>query len=85
MKWRVAVARTAEKELTRLSTENQQRVAKSIRMLEEDPFLPGSKRLKGREEFRIRVGDYRVLYIVDHRSRSVTIVAIGHRREVYRR
>jgi mRNA interferase RelE/StbE len=84
MKWRVAIARTAEKELTRLSTENQRRVAKSIRLLEEDPFPQASKRLKGREEFRIRAGDYRVLYIVDHESRSVRIVAVGHRREVYR-
>jgi mRNA interferase RelE/StbE len=84
MKWRVGVARTAEKELAKLSTENQLRVARAIRSLEDDPVPATAKRLKGREEFRIRVGDYRVLYIVDHKSRFITISAIGHRREVYR-
>jgi mRNA interferase RelE/StbE len=42
------------------------------------------KRLKGREEFRVRVGDYRVVYTIDHDARVVTISAIGHGREVYR-
>ena len=84
MKWRVVVARSAEKELAKLSSENQVRVAKSIRTLENDPFPATAKRLKGREEFRIRVGDYRVLYTIEHKSRSVTISAIGHRRDVYR-
>jgi mRNA interferase RelE/StbE len=84
MKWRVAVARSAEKELGKISTDNRVRVARSIRALEDNPFPAGVKRLKGREEFRIRVGDYRILYVVDHESQSVTISAIGHRRDVYR-
>lgn len=84
MKWRVVVARSAEKELARLSTENQLRVARLIRSLEDNPFPGTAKRLKGREEFRIRIGDYRVLYTVEHNSRLLTVAAIGHRREVYR-
>ena len=84
MKWRVVVARSAEKELAKLSTQNQLRVARSLRSLEDNPFSVTAKRLKGRQEFRLRVGDYRVLYVVEHKSRSVTISAIGHRREVYR-
>ena len=84
MNWRVAFARSAERELSKLSNEMQVRVGRVVRGLEADPFPATAKRLKGREEFRIRVGDYRVLYTVEHKSRLVTISAIGHRREVYR-
>jgi mRNA interferase RelE/StbE len=74
MKWRIVFARTAERELARLSSDAQLRVARAIRSLEDTPISGSTKRLKGRREFRVRVGDYRVL----------TIVAIGHRRDVYR-
>jgi mRNA interferase RelE/StbE len=84
MKWRVAFARPAEKELAKLSSEMRLRVARAIRSLEEEPFPSSAKRLKGREEFRLRVGDYRILYSVEHSAQLLTISAIGHRREVYR-
>jgi mRNA interferase RelE/StbE len=84
MKWRVVFVRTAEKELAKLSSEIQLRLGRAIRSLEDDPFPARAKRLKGREEFRIRVGDYRVLYTVEHKSRVLMISGIGHRREVYR-
>ncbi len=84
MKWRIIFARTAEKELAKFSTETQSRVARAIRSLEEDPMPASAKRLKGREEFRLRVGDYRILYTLKQEDRVVTISAIGHRREVYR-
>ena len=84
MKWRVVFTRTAEKELAKLSSEVRLRVGRAIRSLEDDPTPAATKRLKGREEFRLRVGDYRVLYIIEHESRLLKISAIGHRREVYR-
>jgi mRNA interferase RelE/StbE len=84
MKWRVVFARSAEKELSKLSNEMQLRVGRALRALETEPFPASAKRLKGREEFRIRVGDYRILYTIEHKSRLLTISAIGHRREVYR-
>jgi mRNA interferase RelE/StbE len=84
MKWRVVFARTAEKELAKLSSEVRLRVGRAIRSLEDDAVPSAAKRLKGREEFRLRVGDYRVLYIIEHESRLLKISAIGHRREVYR-
>jgi mRNA interferase RelE/StbE len=84
MKWRIAFARTAEKEFARLSSEMQVRVARGIRSLEDEPIPSSAKRLKGREEFRLRVGDYRVLYTIEHESRSLKILAVGHRRDVYR-
>jgi mRNA interferase RelE/StbE len=84
MKWRIVFARTAERELARLSSDAQLRVASGIRSLEGDPISTSTKRLKGRREFRLRVGDYRVLYRLEHQNRVLTIVAIGHRRDVYR-
>jgi len=84
MKWRIVFARTAEKELAKLSSENQLRLGRAIRSLENDPVPASAKRLKGRHEFRLRVGDYRVLYILEYEHRILTISAIGHRREVYR-
>ena len=84
MKWRIIFARTAEKELARLSGETRLRLGRAIRLLESEPIPGQAKRLKGRAEFRLRVGDYRVLYILEHENHVLTISAIGHRRDVYR-
>ncbi len=84
MKWRIIFARTAERELARLSSDAQLRIGRAIRSLEDDPISASTKRLKCRREFRLRVGDYRVLYRLEHENRVLTIVAIGHRRDVYR-
>ncbi|PYK39441.1 MAG: type II toxin-antitoxin system mRNA interferase toxin, RelE/StbE family [Verrucomicrobia bacterium] len=84
MKCRIIFARTAERELARLSSDAQLRIGRAIRSLEDDPISASTKRLKGRKEFRLRVGDYRVLYWLEHENRVLTIVAIGHRRDVYR-
>jgi mRNA interferase RelE/StbE len=84
MNWTVLVQRSAKKELAALSSEMQVRIARALRALETEPFPANSKRLRGRDDFRLRVGDYRILYTVDHQSRTLSISAIGHRREVYR-
>lgn len=49
-----------------------------------DPRPPGTEKLSGQEKYRIRQGDYRVLYAIDDDSATVTIVKVGHRRDVYR-
>ena len=65
MKWRIVFARTAEKELAKLSSEIGQRIGRAIRALEHgSSSCIGKSRLKGREEFRLRGGDYRVLYLL---------------------
>ncbi len=84
MKWRIVFARTAEKELAKLSSKIGQRIGRAIRALEHDPVPASAKRLKGREEFRLRVGDYRVLCLLDHKTHVLMICAIGHRSDVYR-
>ena len=51
--------------------------------LEQDPRPLGCKKLKGRDAYRIRIGDYRVIYEIQDGKLIVTVITIGHRREVY--
>ena len=53
--------------------------------LETDPVPPGCKKLKNRDGWRVRVGDYRILYFADKAAHEVPVGVIAHRREVYRR
>jgi mRNA interferase RelE/StbE len=61
-----------------------QRVARAILNLEREPRPPGCRKLRGVQDYRLRVGPYRILYSVDDRARMVVIWAVGHRRDVYR-
>jgi mRNA interferase RelE/StbE len=80
--YKVALRRSATKELATLSSENQTRVARALIDLASNPFPTGVKKLKARNGYRIRVGDYRIVYTVE---RDLLIIsAIGHRSEVYR-
>jgi mRNA interferase RelE/StbE len=80
----VDVRRSAGKELDDLPTADLGRVVSRIRALETDPRPPRSEKLTGAEQYRIRQGVYRILYEIDDTRRVVTVVKIGHRREVYR-
>ena len=51
--------------------------------LEDDPRLPGVTKLKGSDAYRIRIGDYRIVYLVNDPGHIVEIVRVAHRREVY--
>jgi mRNA interferase RelE/StbE len=82
--WQVEITRDAQKELSRLPSHMQTRIAKAVLALENNPFPHGCKKLKNRDGWRIRVGDYRVLYFADTKARQIVIGVIGHRREVYR-
>jgi mRNA interferase RelE/StbE len=61
------------------------RINAAIDRLSTDPRPEGAVKLAGRNDFRIRVGDYRIVYAVDDDERLVIIARIAHRREVYRR
>jgi len=74
----------AQKELARLPEREFERIRDAIRSLAELPRPPGCLKLSGREGWRIRVGDYRVLYEIDDGAETVTVQHVGHRRDVYR-
>ncbi len=69
----------------RLQEPTRERVAEAIDRLAADPRPPGVVKLAGRDDFRIRVGDRRIVYAVDDAERVVLVARIAHRRDVYRR
>jgi mRNA interferase RelE/StbE len=83
--YRIVVSRSAEKDLKRLSTSIFKRVAVKIDTLAENPRPSGSKKLKGTQDelWRIRVGDYRIIYEIGDELKLVDIRRIRHRKDVY--
>lgn len=69
----------------RLRGRLRERIKNAIDGLAADPRPSGAVKLAGRDDFRIRVGDYRIVYAVDDAEQLVLIARIAHRREVYRR
>ena len=82
---KVIIVPKAQKALARLPKDIRQRVALSIDKLEKNPFPPGSIKLTGQPGYRLRVGRFRILYLVDKKARRVIIARIAHRREAYRK
>jgi mRNA interferase RelE/StbE len=82
--YRVALTASAEKELRALSRKTVARMMPRLEHLASTPRPPGCKKLKGGDkEWRIRVGDYRIVYVIDDSARTVDVTRIAHRREVY--
>ena len=84
MSYTVILKRSAERELDRLPAQTHERIASKLLELEDNPRPHGVQKLHGQDRYRIRIGDYRVLYVIDDRAHTVEIVAVGHRREIYR-
>ena len=84
MRYEVRIVPTAEREMDRLPTLVHTRISRRLLSLEGDPRPRGTKKLSGREEYRLRIGDYRVLYTIDDTNNVVVVFAVGHRREIYR-
>jgi mRNA interferase RelE/StbE len=83
MSYAVSILRRAQKELGQLSSPSFERVCDAIRLLADNPRPSGSRKLVGRDGWRIRVGDYRVIYEIDDSARTVLVLHIGHRRDIY--
>jgi mRNA interferase RelE/StbE len=84
MKYQVILPKSVQKELDRLPDDMASRILARLAELETSPRPPDVKKLKGREAWRIRVGDYRVIYEIHDRILQVIVIAVGHRREIYR-
>lgn len=82
--YRVLVRRSAADELAEIPKRDLNRIVRRIRSLETEPRPQGCEKLSGQERFRLRQGDYRIVYSVDDAGRTVEIAKIGHRSEVYR-
>ena len=84
-KYRVLVKKTAADELGRIPKKELLRIIERIRLLEEKPRPFGCEKLSAQERYRIRQGNYRIVFSIDDDGRTVEVFKIGHRREVYRR
>jgi mRNA interferase RelE/StbE len=85
MAYTVIIENKAQKEFLKFSPPHDNSVKKGINGLEKEPRPHGVKKLSGTKDgYRVRVGDYRILYTIDERKKVVTVYRIRHRREVYR-
>jgi mRNA interferase RelE/StbE len=84
VKYSLEIKQSAQKELDALDDALFTRIDRKILALANNPRPAGCKKLKGyKDQWRARVGDWRVLYIIDDATKLVTITRIAHRREVY--
>lgn len=83
-KYRIEIKKSAAKEIERLSRKDINSVVDKIASLSDNPRPHGCQRLSGQEKYRIRCGDYRILYSIEDKILIIYIVKVGHRRGVYR-
>ena len=83
-KYSLEIKQSAQKEIDALDDAVFARIDRKILTLANDPRPPGCKKLRGyKDQWRIRVGDWRVVYFIDDGAKLVTITRVAHRREVY--
>jgi len=84
-RYRIEVRPAAARALRKLDPNVRPRIQGAIALLAEDPRPPASRLLRGRPGYRLRVGDYRIIYTVADDLLLVVLVTVGHRRDVYTR
>ena len=82
--YKIQIRRSAEKELEKISQKDRKRIIERILALEKDPRPAGVKKLSGEEKYRVRQGDYRILYEINDALITIVVVRIAHRGDVYR-
>ncbi len=82
--YRLEVSHTAHRQIRKLPEETQERVNQAIAHLAEDPRPPGVKKLVARGGYRVRVGDFRILYHIDDDAKVVVVYRVMPRGDVYR-
>lgn len=86
MTYRVEISPAVARQLRKLDLAARRRVQAAIELLADEPRPPGAKKLAGGEgEWRVRTGDYRVVYEVNDGVLLILVLAVGHRRDIYQR
>ena len=83
--YEIAFKKSVARDLRTLPREDVRRILSRIRSLTDDPRPAGCEKLSGKDLYRVRQGDYRIVYTIEDASLIVVIVKVGHRRNVYRR
>ena len=84
MKYQLFIERRAQRQLAKIPERDRERIIITIGGLAEDPRPAGVKKLSGRDAWRIRIGDYRVIFEIHDEVLVVRVIIIRHRRDVYR-
>ena len=84
MNYEVYLLKRAQKALSNIYPPDEGRLRDAIRGLGVDPRSPGCRTLTGPPGRRLRVGEHRVIYEIDNAAQEVTVLDVGHRRDVYR-
>jgi mRNA interferase RelE/StbE len=83
--YRIKVTPAAARALKRVDHQHRDRIRGAIALLSQDPRPPGAKAVQGRPGFRVRIGDYRIVYTIQDDVLLVVVVTLGHRRDVHER
>jgi mRNA interferase RelE/StbE len=85
-RYRILLKASAAKEIEKVDTKSdRRRIIEKIGGLADDPRLKGSEKLAGHDNrYRVRQGDYRIVYLIDDKALDVTVFKVGHRKEVHR-
>ena len=84
MTYRVIIPASTERQLDKLEPDIRRRIQRRIVSLEQNPRPHDVIKLKGLDAYRIREGNYRVIYTIEDTIRIVTVIKVDHRRDVYR-
>jgi mRNA interferase RelE/StbE len=82
--YRIDLRRGPQKSLEKIQTQERSKIITTLLELEQNPRPRGVEKVRGTGLWRIRQGDYRIIYSIDDKEQLITIVRIGHRREIYR-
>jgi mRNA interferase RelE/StbE len=85
IKYQIIILHAAEKSLSKLPKKMQLRIQGAITTLASNPLPPVAKKLVGRDTYRLRVSDYRIIYSIEKNILTVKIISVDHRREAYRK
>ena len=83
-RYNIFFKRSAVKDLGPIPKKDLRRIINRIKSLQEDPRPPGCEKLAGQDRYRIRQGNYRIVYAVQDQDLTVWIVKVGPRRDIYR-
>ena len=85
MTYEIRLSKKANKELQKLSPEIAKRISIAIYKLASNPRAPNARSMVGSSSWRLRIGDYRVVYDIDDEIITVLVIRIGHRKNIYRK
>lgn len=85
MRYSIFIERYAQKQIMKLDKQVIPQIKKTISTLADDPRSHHCKKLKGEDAWRIRTGNFRIIYEIDDEEHIVTIISVGHRKDIYRK